>query len=162
RRKKLAALAICVLVPAVAHGVVAGTTRITPPPVAPAVGEPAASSADPDLRVLGRAYARHRGKIIEARLVGGPEETGHQHGRLLIGGWLENEGTLSPHFDPYVPFAPARWLIMAIPRLQFRRVDHAMPDERRREIASAAAAFTPDPYAGFLPTYHRFVFLQSL
>src|SRR5699024_4432068 len=65
-------------------------------------------------------------------------------------------------FEKYVPIAPARWLIMDLSRFQFRHVDEGMPDARRREIAAQADAFSPDPFTGLLPTYHRFVFLQSL
>jgi hypothetical protein len=161
-RKKLIALALLVVVPTVAHGAVGAATRIPPPPIAAAAGEPATAPGDPDLRVLGPAYARHRGKILEVRLAGTPEEIGHQHGRLLYPEMNENEGTLYGQLEHYVPFPPARWLIADISRVQFRSVDQGMPEERRREIASQAVAFSPDPYAGFLPTYHRFVFLQAL
>jgi hypothetical protein len=161
-KKKLIALAIVVLGPAIAHGVIGAATRITPPPIAAASGEPAVSPADPDLRTLGPAYARHRGKILEVRLAGGPEAIGHQHGRLLYPEMSENEGTLYGQFEHYVPFPPARWLIVDISRLQFRSVDRGMSEERRREIAAQARAFAPDPFASFLPTYHRFIFLQSL
>ncbi len=161
-RKKLIALAVLFVGLPVAHGVVGAATRIAPPAFAAVKGEPTTSPADPDLRVLGSGYARHRGKILEVRLVGTPEEIGHQHGRLLYPEMAANEGTLYAQLEHYVPFPPARWLISDISRLQFRRVDQGMPDERRREIAAQAAAFAPDPYAGFLPTYHRFVFLQSL
>jgi len=33
---------------------------------------------------------------------------------------------------------------------------------RMREIAAQAQGMAPDPFSDFLPTYHRFVFLQSL
>ncbi len=161
-RKKLVALALLVIAPTVAHGVVSATTHIDPPAVAADPSEPVVSAVDPDLRVLGPAYARHRGKILEVRLAGTPEEIGHQHGRLLYPEMVENEGTLYQQFAHYVPVPPARWLMMDLSRLQFRHVDEGMPEARRREIAATAAAFSPDPYAGFLPTYHRFVFLNAL
>ncbi len=161
-RKKLIALAVLVLGPTVAHGVVGATTRIRPPEIAFVSGEPALTPADPDLRVLGPAYARHRGRILEVRLAGTPEQVGHQQGRLLYPEMNENEGTLYGQLEHYVPFPPARWLLADISRVQFRSVDQGMPEERRREIASQAEAFAPDPYAGFLPTYHRFVFLHAL
>jgi hypothetical protein len=160
--KKLAALALLLAGPLAAHACVGATTRIAPPPIAAAQGEPTTSPADPDLRVLGPAYARHRGKILEVRLAGTPEEIGHQHGRLLYPEMRENEGTLYAQFEHFVPLAPLRWLITDVSRVQFRHVDRGMPEERRREIAAQAAAFSPDPYEGFLPTYHRFVFLHSL
>src|SRR5277367_1464308 len=161
-RKKLVALALLVIGPAVAHGVIGAATRIDPPAFAVTTGEPSVSPADADLRVLGPAYARHRGKILEVRLAGTPEEIGHQHGRLLYAEMSENEGLLYGQLEHYVPFPPARWLMADISRVQFRSIDQGMPEERRREIASQAVAFAPDPYAGFLPTYHRFVFLQAL
>ncbi len=160
--KKLAALAVLLIGPAVAHGIVGATTHIAPPTFAAAPGEPSVSPTDADLRVLGPAYARHRGKILEVRLAGTPEEIGHEHGRLLYPEMVENEGTLYEQFAHYVPIPPARWLMMDLSRLQFRHVDEGMPEERRREIAATAAAFAPDPYAGVLPTYHRFVFLNAL
>jgi hypothetical protein len=161
-RKKLVALALFVLGPTAAHACVAVTTRIEPPPVVAVAGEPSVSPGDPDLRVLGPAYARHRGKILEVRLSGTPEQVGHQHSRLLYPEMIENEGTLYGQFSHYVPIPPVRWLMMDISRLQFRHLDRGMSDERRREIASGAAGFSPDPYDGVLPTYHRMVFLHSL
>src|SRR5262249_27358946 len=74
----------------------------------------------------------------------------------------EDEGVLYGEFSHYVPIVPLRWLIMDISRLEFRHVDQGMPDMRHREIAAQARAFSPDPFADFLPPYHRFVFLQSL
>jgi hypothetical protein len=75
---------------------------------------------------------------------------------------VENEGVLYEQFRTFVPFAPARWLIMDLSRLKFRRVDQGMPEDRRREIAAQSRGFFPDPYDDVLPSYHRFVFLQAL
>jgi hypothetical protein len=161
-RKKLLALALLVAIPVAGHGVVGVATHITPPPFSASGGEAVRSPDDPDLTTLGPSYARHRGKIFEVRLAGTPDQIGHQHGRLLYTGMRDNEGTLYGQLEHYVPFPPARWLIADLSRLQFRHVDQGMPAPRRREIAAQAAAFMPDPYAGFLPTYHRFVFLQAL
>jgi hypothetical protein len=160
--KKLTALALAFLVPAAAHASIARITRIEPPPFAAVAGEPTTSPEDPDLFVLEDSYARHRGKILEVRLAGSPEQVGHRHGRLLYPVMVENEGALFAQFSHYVPLSLARLLIMDISRLEFRSVDQGMLSERRREIAAQAAAFTPDPYDGMLPTYHRFIFLQSL
>jgi len=120
-----------------------------------------ASGAE-DVRVLGPAYVRHRGRILEVRLAGSPEQIGHQHARLLYDAMVADERTLYSQFERYVPFAPARWAIMDVSRLKFRRIDEGMSLERRHEIAAQAQAFSPDPFEDFLPTYHRFVFLQSL
>ena len=161
-RGKLVALAILVLGPLVAHGAVGRASRIEPPAIAPSTGEPGPSPLDPDLRVLGPAYARHRGKILEVRLAGTPEQIGHQHGRLLYPEMVDNEGTLYGELERVVPFPPARALLLDLALFKFRRVDRGMPDERRREMAAEAQAFAPDPYQSFLPTYHRFAFLHAL
>jgi hypothetical protein len=161
-RKKLAALAIVIVGPTIAHAFIGLGTRIAPPPIAPVSGEATVSPADPDLRVFGPAYARHRGKILEVRLAGTPEQIGYQHSRLLYPEMVDNEGVLFGQLRHYVPFPPARWLIIDVSRLQFRHVDRGMSGERRREIAAQAQGMAPDPFADFLPTYHRFVFLQSL
>lgn len=160
-KKKLITLALLVVAPAAAHLGIAASTRIEPPAIAAVSGEPT-TSPDGDLRALGPAYARHRGRILEVRLVGAPEVIGHQHGRLLYKEMVENEATLYAQFKHYVPVPPLRWLIMDISRLKFRQVDQGMPDDRRREIAAQAEAFSPDPFNDVLATYHRFVFLQSL
>ena len=161
-RKKLVALALLVLGPTAAHACVVVTTRIEPPAIAAVAGEPVVAPDEPDLRLLGPGYARHRGKILEVRLAGTPEQIGHQHSRLLYPEMRENEGTLYGQFSHYVPVPPVRWLMMDLSRLQFRHLDRGMSETRRREIAAGAEAFSPDPYDGVLPTYHRFVFLHSL
>jgi hypothetical protein len=123
-------------------------------------GEPSVDASG--LRALGRAYARRRGAILEVRLEGTPERIGHDHARLLYDEMIADEGELYEQFERFVPTAPLRWLVMDLARLRFRSVDQGMTDERRREIAAQAAAFSPDPFDAVLPTYHRFVFLQSL
>lgn len=161
-KKKLIALGVLLVAPVVMHGAVVVGTPIDPPQIAAIEGEPEVVQAEPPLRTLGDAYVRKRGEILEVRLVGTPEQMGHQHGRLLYDEMVHNEGELYGVFEEQVPFAPARWLIMDISRLSFRDVDEGMADERLREIAAQARAFAPDPYEGVLPTFHRFVFLQSL
>ena len=160
--KKLAALAFALLAPVITHGAVGAATPIHPPAITLPTGETTFAPGDVDLRLLGPAYARHRGKILEVRLVGTPEQIGYQHGRLLYPEMIENERTLYEQFERFVPIAPVRWLITDLSRAQFRHVDRGMSDDRRREIAAQALAFSPDPYSSFLPTYHRFVFLHSL
>ncbi|WP_437645554.1 C45 family autoproteolytic acyltransferase/hydolase [Sorangium sp. So ce362] len=159
-RRKLVAAAALLAAPVLAHLGIGAATRIEPPPIRAVAGEPAAGPAG--LRVLGPAYARRRGRILEARLAGSPEEIGHQHGRLFYPEMVQNEGTLHEQLRRHVPVAPLRWLLMDLSRLQFRGVDEGMSDGARREIAAQARAFSPDPFDGVLPTYHRFIFLQSL
>ncbi|MEO7331439.1 MAG: C45 family peptidase [Minicystis sp.] len=160
--KKLVALALALVGPTLAHAVIALTTRMDPPAIHVVVEEPLVSKGDADLRRIGDSYARLRGKILEVRLTGTPEQIGWRHGRLLRPEMNENEGVLYGQFNHYVPIPPLRWLIMDISRVQFRSVDQGMPDARRREIAAQAQAFSPDPFDSVLPTYQRFVFLQSL
>jgi len=144
------------------HGAIVVGTRIDAPRIDPIEGEPEVVQAEPPLRTMGKAYARKRGDIFEVRLVGTPEQMGHQHSRLLYDEMVHNEGELYSVFREQVPFAPARWLIMDISRLSFRDVDDGMSDDRLREVAAQVQAFTPDPYEHVLPTFHRFVFLQWL
>lgn len=158
-RKKLVALGVLVLGPCGFHVGVRLGTHIEPPPVTVPAGEVREAG---DLRTFGASYVTHRGKVLEVGLRGTPEEIGYAHSRLLYREMLENEGTLYGQFEKYVPIPPLRWLLVDVSRLQFRSVDQGMPDERRREIAAQALGFQPDPYAGFMPTFHRLVFLQSL
>lgn len=158
-KKKLVALGVLVLGPIGFHVGVGLGTRIDPPAVTTPAGEMREAG---DLRTFGESYALHRSKILEVGLRGTPEEIGYAHSRLLHREMVENEGTLYRQFETFVPVAPLRWLIVDVSRLQFRAVDRGMPDERRREIAAQALGFSPDPYEGFMPTYHRLVFLQSL
>ncbi|MBK8256674.1 MAG: hypothetical protein IPK82_28885 [Polyangiaceae bacterium] len=158
-KKKLIALAIFLVGPCVFHGGVRAFTSIDPPTVVTPKGEVTERG---DLRTFGQSYAKHRGKILEVGLTGSPEEMGYAHSRLLYREMVQNEGTLYGQFEKYVPIAPVRWLIVDISRLQFRGVDAGMPDERRREIAAQSLGFSPDPYADFMPTYQRLIFLQSL
>lgn len=161
-RKKLWALGLLVGAPALGHGLVAALTPIDPPPLAETSGEASVDAADPELRVLGPAYARRRGAILEVHLEGTPEDLGHQHGRLLYPEMVRGEEQLYGDFAEHVPFPPARWLLVDLGRVRFRGVDQGMRAAMQREIGAEARAFSPDPFAGFLPTYHRFVFLHAL
>lgn len=158
-KKKLIALGVLVLVPSGVHAGIRLGTGIDPPAVTVPAGEVHVAG---ELRTFGESYVTRRGKILEVGLRGTPEEIGFAHGRMLYPEMRENEGTLYGQFEKYVPIPPLRWLIVDVSRLQFRAVDRGMPGERSREIAAQALGFQPDPYAGFMPTYHRFVFLQSL
>jgi len=160
RRRWLVILSILLVIPIVAHIVVLLSTSIEPPQIAAVSGEP--TNAADGSRRLESSYARKRGSILEVRLTGTPEEIGYRHSRLLYPEMVTNEGTLQDQFRHFVPIPPLRWLIMDISRIEFRQVDQGMTADRRREIAAEAQGFSPDPYAGLLPTYHRFVFLHSL
>lgn len=159
-RKKLIAAALVVALPSAAHLGVAAFTRIDPPAITTGGGE--VTEPTPGLRTLGDGYVRHRGSILEVRLGESPEAIGYAHSRLLYPEMVANEGALYGQFRHYVPLWPVRALIMDIARLQFRHVDQGIQERLRREVAAQAVGFRPDPYEDVLPTYHRFIFLQSL
>jgi len=158
-RKKLIALAVFLFLPIFVHLGIVWSTGMSPPEFAKVTGEPEKTG---DLRRIGEAYARHRGKILEVRLVGSPEEIGHEHARLLYDEMILSEGQLYSMLERLVPFAPLRWLIFDVARVLHAGTDHAMSSERLREIASQADAFQPDPFANHFPTYQRFIYLNSL
>jgi len=160
KRRGLLAFVFLVLIPISLHVAILLGTRIERPLISNVSGD--ATEARPGLRVFGSSYARRRGAILEVRLAGSPEEIGYRHARLLYREMVENEGTLYEQFRRFVPLAPVRGLIVDLSRLEFRHVDQGMREERRREIAAESLGFSPDPYDGFLSTYHRFVFLHSL
>src|SRR5262245_46132190 len=108
------------LAPFVAHSVIGVATHIDPPPIAQPSGEPSAATGSGGLLVLGPAYVRHTGKILEVRLAGTPEQIGHQHARLLHRDMMANEEVLYGELRRFVPFAPLRWLVMDISRVRFR------------------------------------------
>lgn len=162
KKRALAAFLLFFVLPLVLHVVLVLATRITPHPISMSAISGDAKEARPGLRVFGSSYARKRGGILEVRLAGTAEEIGYRHARLLYPEMVENEGTLYGQFQHYVPIPPLRWLIMDLSRLEFRHVDEGMTEGRRREIAAQSLGFSPDPYDGVLPTYHRFVFLHSL
>ncbi len=160
-KKKLIALAIVLGLPIVFHLGVALGTRLTPPdlPDLSAVSRPKPNEAVPH---VGKAYKRKRGKILEVRLVGTPAELGDEHSKLLYDEMVESEGQLYSTFEKYVPLSPVRQLLVDIGKYQFRHVDRGIATDRLVEIAAQARAFSPDPFDGYIPTYQRLVYLQSL
>jgi isopenicillin-N N-acyltransferase-like protein len=122
----------------------------------------AAVAENGGIRRLGPAYARKRGGVREVYLQGTPEEIGNQQVRLNYDLMVDNERSLWNDFIRYVPFWPARTAIMDLSRVRYRHVDRGFPESRRREVASQAEAFRPDPFDDELPTYQRMVFLNAL
>jgi hypothetical protein len=147
---------------ALVHSAIVMATRMAPPAVAVPNDAAAVDPTDPDLRRVGSDYARHRGKIWEVALSGSPEQIGEHQVALLRDEMLANEAELWSTFETVVPQAWARFLIFDIARLRFRNTDRLMSDGRRREIAAAAVAFRPDPWAVKIPSYQRMVYLHSL
>ena len=155
-------LLLLLLAPWLAHGLVLATTRMQPPRFARAAGAVEQALDDPTRRSLGPSFARRRGAIHEVRLVGDPAAIGHAHGRLLYDTQVALERDVHQVFARYVPWAPARWLLVDLARVRFRQLDQQLTLAQRTELASQAAAFQPDPFASFMGTYQRFVFLDSL
>jgi isopenicillin-N N-acyltransferase-like protein len=162
---KLKARAVVLLALAVGlllvHEALGFATQITPPGVgaSPAAIEVATKGG---IQRLGNAYARTRGGIREVYLEGTAERIGTEQGRLNYDLMVDNERSLWGDFSHYVPFWPARALIMDLSRVRYRHVDLGIPEDRRHEIAAQARAFSPDPFDDKLPTYQRMVFLHSL
>lgn len=149
-----------IALPVLGHLGITASTRIEPPAITVPSGEPVERAGG--LRILGPAYARRRGSILEVRLSGRPEAIGWQHSRLLYREMVSDETALYGQFEHFVPVPPLRTLLMDVSRISYRHVDRGMSDERRRETAAQALGFSPDPFDGVLPTYQRFIFLQSL
>lgn len=115
-----------------------------------------------NVRVLGRSWVVEREGLFEVHLAGDPETLGDAHARLLYPEMVENEGRLLSRFEEAVPVLPFRWLLLDLAQLRYRDLAGTLSDARRAEIAAAARAFTPDPYAGLFPTFQRFVYLNGL
>ncbi len=116
----------------------------------------------PGLRKLGRSYVLERDGVTEVGLYGDPVNIGTAHARLLRDAMIENEGALWRRFEVAVPSAVARALLVDLAKLRYRDIDRGIAADRRREIAAGALAFAPDPYAGVMPTYQRFLYLNAL
>ncbi|MBL8740238.1 MAG: hypothetical protein JNK04_04060, partial [Myxococcales bacterium] len=82
--------------------------------------------------------------------------------RLLYDEMVASESQLYTTLETLVPIAPLRWLIFDVARVIHRGADETMTSDRLREIAAQARAFSPDPFAGYFPTYQRLVYLNSL
>ena len=148
-KKKILLAAGLVAIGPIFHGAIGLTTGIDAPTVA----------VDDQ---MGRAYTRVRAGVREVYLEGSPERLGAQHERLLRDRMIANEKEMWDNFARFVPVAPARTLLFDLGRLHYRHVDRGVPEPRRRELASQARAFAPDPYENKLPTYHRMIFLHAL
>jgi isopenicillin-N N-acyltransferase-like protein len=114
------------------------------------------------LRRVGPAQALRRQGIWEVFLTGTPAEVGYAHSTLMREEMVLTERSLLGSFAHYVPTSWARRLLVDVAMLQFRGLDRGMSTPRLQEIAAGASAFTPDPFATFLPTYQRFVYLNAL
>jgi len=143
----------------VAHFGVGLAARFAPPQVGFARPE---RSDIAGVRSVGPARAVRRQGVWEVLLLGSPEQIGWAHARLLEPEMVLTEQALFDAFEHYVPTNVARQILLDLARFQYREVDRGMSTARRRELAAQAAGFQPDPFARFLPTYQRFVYLNAL
>jgi isopenicillin-N N-acyltransferase like protein len=157
--KKLAALAILAIGLPLTHEAIALGTRMHPADVAVTADHPVERDG---IQRLGTSYARMRAGVRELYLAGDPEQIGATQARLNYDHMVRNERALWGDFAHYVPFWPARALMMDLSRVRYRHLDQGFAEPRRREISAEARAFDPDPFASHLPTYQRMVFLHSL
>jgi hypothetical protein len=145
---------------ALAHVVVGRMARLSPPNVS----LPSAKvKTDPSgLRRLGDSYVFEHDGLIEARLVGSPEQIGYAHAKLLYRDMVQTEGVLYRELERVVESPLLRALIFDVAQFRFRHVHEGMSSERLREIAASAQALQPDPYEGVFPSYQRGVYLNAL
>jgi hypothetical protein len=149
-RAALGVLLVTIVAVVAAHGVVRRAVRFEPPRItvspSPAPG----------------AWTRVLSGLRLVHLTGTPEAIGGAHAQLLRDRMLEDEAQLWSDYARLVPWRLARAGIEDYSRVRYRRLDQALPDARRRELAAEARAFEPDPFAPRIPTYQRMVFLYAL
>ncbi|HEY3497298.1 MAG TPA: C45 family peptidase [Polyangiaceae bacterium] len=155
-----AALAVFCLLPFAAHFAIRLSVRLKPEAVTVPAGT--VERAGPQLTRFADSYVLDRGGLLEVGLSGTPEAIGYSHSRLLYDRMVENEGVLQTQLAEQIPSFLARTLLIDLAQLRYREVDRGMSPARRREISGGALGFAPDPFASFLPTYQRFVYLNTL
>lgn len=134
-------------------------TRIAPPILAPPPAE--AVRQEGDTARIGPSYLTRRGALHVMQVAGEPTELGYQHARLATPLMAEGDRRMLALFSTFVPSWTLRTLITAVVRVRYRAVDRAFPEARRAEIFGETHGYA-DPFAGFLPTYHRLVYLHAL
>jgi isopenicillin-N N-acyltransferase-like protein len=134
-------------------------TRIEPP----ALPRPPVEAIrhDGETTRVGPSYLTRRGALRVMQVTGEPTELGYRHARLATSLMAEGDRRMLALFSTFVPSWTLRTLITAVVRVRYRAVDRAFPTARRAEIFGEAYGYA-DPFAGFLPTYHRLVYLHAL
>ncbi|HEY2369598.1 MAG TPA: hypothetical protein VGH87_24535, partial [Polyangiaceae bacterium] len=159
RRNKLIVLGSIIAAPFVAHFVIVKSTAFA----APKVDVPVETMSERDgVRFVGPAYSMERGGVREAYIEGTPEQLGERNAHLLGDRMNADESSLWKTFEHFVPLSFLRTFMIDISRVRYRHIEDNVPEPRRRELASAAAAMQPDPNASRMPTYERVVFLHSV
>ena len=134
-------------------------TQLTPPRLPPPTTE--ALRADGATARVGPAYLGRRGKLWVMQVKGEPEQLGYRHARLATSLMAEGDRRMLDLFRTHVPSAWFRWLLTGLVRLRYRNLDEAFPTTRRAEIVGQARGYA-DPFADFMPTYQRLVYLHGL
>ena len=134
-------------------------TRIAPPDLPPPPVEAVRSDAAA-LRV-GPAYLSRRGALWVMQVRGAPEELGYRHARLATPLMAEGDRRMLDLFSERVPSSVLRWAITRIVEARYRNLDSGFPTPRRAEIYGETSGYD-DPFAYFLPTYQRLVYLHGL
>jgi len=159
RRKKLIIAGSILVAPFVAHFAIVKSTAFAPPKIE----VPVETMSEQDgIRHVGPAYAMERAGVREAYIEGTPEQLGERNAHLLGDRMNADEASLWKTFEHFVPLSFLRTLMIDISRVRYRHIEDNVPEPRRRELASAAAAMQPDPNASRMPTYERVVFLHSV
>lgn len=136
-------------------------TRLAPPVISIARRD-TLRQVSPQLRWYGASYVHVSQDLIEARLAGSPVEIGLALGTLLRNESIETERRLYDKFSHYVRSPIARTLLLDWARIRYARLDQTFDPELRQEIAGVTQAIQPDPFATFMATYQRQVFLNGL
>ena len=134
-------------------------TRIAPPALAPPPAE--AVSHEGETARVGPSYLTRRGALQVMQLAGSPTQLGYRHARLATPLMAEGDRRMLALFSTFVPSWTFRTLITAVVRARYRTIDRAFPEARRAEIFGETHGYA-DPFADFLPTYHRLVYLHAL
>ncbi len=158
RMRTLAAGLAAAALFAFTHDSVTHATPLRPP----SRGAGTAAPANGGIVHLGRAYARTWGGIREVYLEGTPEEIGTEQAEINYPLMVDNERAIWDDFSRYVPFWPARELILGLGKLKYGHIDQGFPDARRRELGAQSRAFEPDPFSDKMSTYQRMIFLHAL
>jgi len=159
-RVVLVVAATLLLAPVSLHFVVGWIARLEPPRVS--VERLSVDRSGGGLRRVGRSTVRHRGSLLEARLVGDAADVGYAHARLLLPEIVEVERALYRGLQRRVPWGLARTTLFDWAQWRFRNLDESMSAARREELAGQALGFDPDPFTQVFPTYQRLVYLSAL
>ncbi|MGC4070744.1 MAG: C45 family autoproteolytic acyltransferase/hydrolase [Polyangiaceae bacterium] len=160
RKRWIGGLLGLFVVPISAHFGVKWLAQPTPPALTmPPAGEVEQAGTS---RRFGHGEALVDARLHLVRLEGSSEEIGVQHTKLLYDSMVQTERRFLNRYRQYVPNPAARFVLTDLALFRFFDIDHGMTLERRREIGAMAASFTPDPFADFLPTYQRLVYLNAI